>query len=461
MQSLAAQNNNRQFFQYYPATASLVIIGFSVSSFACLLARQGSVLNIGFPLGTLLTALFLYMYQPKFYFHFFWWIWFVSPLVRRLVDYQIGFTDPSPILIAPYLASIIPVYTVLSYLPKLIRQEPALMLPISGVCYGFIIGVLKQGLTQQVIISLLDWASPIVICCYLVLQWRSYPMYQQQTKIVFLVHVLFSGAYGLFQYLFAPEWDKLWMLNLGERAITFGVAEPLGIRVFGTLNSPLTFASSMMVGLIFIFGQKNLFTAPISVIGYLAFLLSLVRTSWLGWAGGVLTLLVSSKLGFKLRILMIMLIGVLLLIPFAARPEFSDMLSTRLSTLVNISEDGSAQVRKAQYITTFTTALFNFVGDGIGIGGADSSIIDVLNSMGWIGGIPYGTGFILLFWKISHLYNKQNQFNVATYAVLIGLLVQLPFGAIFIELPGVLLWFSLGLAIASTEYQRHNPKCLE
>jgi hypothetical protein len=461
MQSLASQNNNRQFIQYYPATGWIVIIGFSLSALACLLARQGSVLNIAFPLGALLTALFLYLYQPKFYFHFFWWIWFVSPLVRRLVDYQIGFTDPSPILIAPYLVSIIPAYTVFRYLPNLIRQEPVLMLSITGVFYGFIIGVLKQGLTQQVIISLLDWASPIVICGYLVLQWRSYPMYQQQTKIVFLVHVLFSGSYGLFQYLFAPEWDTLWMLNLGDRAITFGNAEPLGIRVFGTLNSPLTFASSMMVGLIFIFGQKNLLTAPISVIGYLAFLLSLVRTSWLGWASGILTLLISSKPEFRLRILMTVLIGLILLMPFVVRPEFSDMLSTRLSTLVNLNEDGSAQSRKAQYVITFTTAIFNFVGDGIGIVGVDSSIIDVLNSMGWIGGIPYFAGFALLFWKISNFYNRQNQFDVATYAVLIGLLAQLPFGAIFIEFSGVLIWFSLGLAIASIQYQRRNPKCLE
>jgi hypothetical protein len=461
MRSLALPNDHREAFQYAPATGWLAIIGFAFISCICLVAKKGEILNVAFPVGALLSALFLYTCQPKMYFHFFWWIWFVSALVRRLVDYQIGFTDPSPILLSPYLVSIVPAYTVFKHLPRLIRQEPALALPLAGVFYGFIIGVLKQGITQQVIIALLDWISPIVFCCYIVLQWRNYLMYQEQTKIVFLSHVLFSGSYGIYQYIVAPEWDKLWIVNLGERAITFGNPEPLGIRVFGTLNSPLIFASTMMAGLIFIFGQRSLLMLPGSVVGYLSFLLSLVRTSWLGWAGGIVTLLVSSKLGLKLKIIAAIVVGILLLIPLAARPEFSDLLSARLSTLTNISQDGSAQIRQSQYVSTFTTALFNAVGDGIGIGGADSSIIDVLNSMGWIGGIPYVGGFSILFWKITRLYDRSNQFDVATYAVIIGLLVQLPFGAIFIELPGVLLWFALGLAIASTQYQRRNSEYLD
>ena len=102
-----------------PATAWTAILVLSIFTALLIIAGGGKILNLVFPAGSLVVGIFLYFRAPLLYMGFSWWLWFLTPLVRRLADYRSGFNDPSPILLAPYLVSLITIITFWQYLPKI------------------------------------------------------------------------------------------------------------------------------------------------------------------------------------------------------------------------------------------------------------------------------------------------------------------------------------------------------
>ena len=99
-----SQRPIKEFLEIFqPAPAWTAILVFILLSGLLILVGAGTILNLAFPTGALIIAVFLYFRAPILYFGFLWWICFLSPLVRRLADYRSGFTDPSPILLTPFL----------------------------------------------------------------------------------------------------------------------------------------------------------------------------------------------------------------------------------------------------------------------------------------------------------------------------------------------------------------------
>src|SRR5215210_1239156 len=82
------------------ASVALVVV-------AGLAVGQGAALRFAFPAVAFVVGLYLYLKHPVHYVVFMWWVWFTSPFIRRLVDYQSGWVDPSPILLAPVMVSVI------------------------------------------------------------------------------------------------------------------------------------------------------------------------------------------------------------------------------------------------------------------------------------------------------------------------------------------------------------------
>ncbi|MCG8363360.1 MAG: O-antigen ligase domain-containing protein, partial [Pseudanabaenales cyanobacterium] len=60
------------------------------------LIGAGRFLVLLFPLGSIVVGVFLYRRYPIFYVGFTWWLWFLGPLVRRLIDYQSGHLTYGP-----------------------------------------------------------------------------------------------------------------------------------------------------------------------------------------------------------------------------------------------------------------------------------------------------------------------------------------------------------------------------
>jgi hypothetical protein len=354
--------------------------------------------------------------------------------------------------------------TFVRHLPRAYHQGGLpFILAFTAVFYGFLVGLINQSPTA-VVLSFLGWLTPILFGFHLFVNWREYPSYRQNIQRTFLWGVLIIGAYGVVQYLVAPEWDRFWLINIKD-STAFGSPEPLKIRIFSTINSPQPFAVIMMAGLLLLFGSKGTLCFPASGVGYLSFLLSLVRTGWLGWFVGLLTLLNSLKASLQMRLIMTIVIMALLVIPLSTIEPFSGVITSRLQSLSNTQEDTSYQVRSEGYSELFGLAVSEFLGKGVGyvittntgLGSNDSGILSLFFTLGWLGTIPYLGGLVLLFFSVFQSSEaRSDPFMSAARSIGLGVFVQIGLGAVMLGISGVVLWGFLGIAMAAHKYHQYQ-----
>lgn len=435
-----------------PAGAWLIILGFAVFSSVCALSGLGKVLNFAFPGGAFLVGLVLYFRYPVLYVGFCWWIWFLTPFVRRYADFRSGFTDPSPILLAPYFVTLVSLVTILRSLPSANRRGSLpFLLSLVGVLYGFLVGVIKTSPVSASVRSL-EWFTPIVLGHHLFINWRDYPEQRQNIQTVFLWCVLITGSYGVYQYMVAPEWDTAWLINTDLRSA--GAPEPQGLRVWSTMHGPGVFASVMMAGLLLLLTNVKMLSLPAMAVGYLSFLLSLVRSLWLGWFVALLNLAIFLKPKFQVRLVVIIAVAALCVVPLTLVEPFSEVISARLDSLSNLEGDTSSTDRQATYQALLGPALVNVIGDGIRSGAIyDSAVLETLISLGWIGSTFYVSGlFLLLLRLVGSAQIRNDSFASTARAITIGMFSQILFGSSMLGLPGMILWSFLSIGLAAQKF---------
>lgn len=448
-------------FGLQPAPAWIVILGFVLLSSLFLIIHLGSLLRLTFPAGALAVSIFLYWRYPILYLGFTWWLWFLTPWVRRLVDYQIGWAEPNPVLLAPFLATAVTLATFLRFLPKSYHLGGLpFVLAFVGAFYGFLVGLIFNPITAA-IVAALQWIPPILFSFHLFINWQDYPKYRQNMQRTFLWGVLVTGAYGVLQYLVVPEWDRFWLINALEPGNqTFGIPEPLGIRVFSTMNSPQPFAMAMMAGLLLLFTGQGSLRFPAAAVGYLAFLLSLARSAWLGWCVGFLTLITSLNPRLQMRLFITILVMAVFILPLTSISPFSEIISSRLQTLANVNQDGSYRDRVSQYNNVFALALTELLGKGLGIvdkNYSDSGVLDIFFSLGWFGTIFYLGGILLLLLNLVQ-YSRcwLDPFASAARAISLATFVQIGVNSVVGGVFAMVLWGFLGMVMAARNYYQHQ-----
>ena len=452
-------NSRKQGFSLtlQPQAAWMAILGLLLITALCLAAGFGKVLNIIFPAGSFAVGLFLYLRYPILYVGFTWWVFFLTPFVRRVSDFRSGFTDPSPILIAPPLVAMITIITFYRNLPKAHEQGGLpFILSALGVFYGFLVGLIN-GSPVPAIISLMAWVSPILFGFHLFVNWRDYPSYRQNIQRTFLWCVLLTASYGVYQYLVAPEWDRFWLIQT-KLYTSMGKPEPLGLRVWSTMNAPLQFGIVMLAGNILLFiGQGNL-RIPGLAVGILSILLTSVRTVWGGFIIALITLLGSLKGGFQIRLIAFILMIILCMVPLSTVEPFSQVIQSRVTSLSNVKDDQSAKDRANLYGTTLNLALSEVIGKGNGtLQPIDSGIIELLLTLGWMGAIPYVGGLLLIFYSLfQSSKSKSDPFASAARAIVVGFLPMLAGSNVIISIPGMVFWGFLGLGMAANKHYQYQ-----
>jgi hypothetical protein len=417
------------------------------------------ILSVVFPLGSFVVGWFLYFRYPVIYLGFVWWLFFLVAFVRRVADFRAGaFSESSPILLAPYMAVLVCGYTLFINLPK-IRQQGTLpfILAFASIFYGFLVGLINSvgvinGKPIGVAVRLLEWLCPLLLGYHLYVNWRRYPEYSRNLKNVFLWGVLVMGTYGIYQYLVAPEWDRLWLISSGMLSSS-GKPEPLGIRVWSTLNSPGPFGDYMATGLAILLSCHGSFVAPSAAVGFLSFLLSVVRTAWIGWFLGMVSLITFLPTKQKTRLALTIILLAIIVIPLSMIEPFATTISTRMGTLGDLSNDGSTLERKAAFSLLINDALSQVIGTGIGTFDTDSAFLVLMFELGWIGTIPYIGSLIAIIIKVFSFDVKSDDiFLPITRAVLIKSIFFLGAGPTMRGSQGVILWGFLGIALAGREY---------
>jgi hypothetical protein len=446
------------------------ILGFVALVTLALLAHAGGALNYLYLVAALAVGGFLYWCYPGLYLGFTLWLWFLTPGVRRLVDYQQGWNPESPVMLAPYRVTALTFFTVLRHLPKLqLRHFFPFGLVFSSLFYGYSVGVFREGGPLAATFDLLNWLVPVLFSFHLLVHWRSYPRIYWIIQRTFVWGVLVMGLYGLLQFFYLPAWDRNWMLNAPIEAI--GFPEPLQLKVFSTLNSPGSFAIVMMAGLLLLFTGRGASRWLAAGPGYATFLLSLVRSAWVGWVVGAFLLLVQIRGLRRLRLLGVGLVFLGVLLPFITLGPVADLVNERLQTFASLEEDISFRARVDAYGQQLPAAVLAFVGEGLGStgvasglassggeqGGFDSGIINTFITLGFIGTAFYAVGMTMLFVHglPSRAYPKESL--LVAYSVAISVLTQLVFGSAQVGVTGMILWGFLGLTVAGKAHAKHYP----
>ena len=455
----------------YPSAPALhawiVILGLIIFSAVAVLTGAGSILRLLFPLGSLGVGLFLFGKYPTMYISFTWWLWFVTPWLRRIIDYRSGWDGSGIILTAPFLVTLITLITFVQYLPRSYRMGGLpLVIAILSVIYGFLIGTVKNPLAVS-LRALLDWLTPIVFGFHLFVNWRNYPKYRQTLQTTFMWGLLITGIYGIVQYLVAPEWDRFWIIQ--TRLLTNGTPEPLGIRVFSTMNSPGPFANVLLAGLLILLTNDNFLRVPASVVGYLSLLLSLVRSAWLGWLLALLSLLSSLKPRLQMQLFVTIIVMALCVVPLATIEPFAEIIGARLESLTSPKKDTSFKERSALYEGNITIAFSSGLGNGIGSKyfvnkkgllqevTLDSGILDVFFTLGWFGAVPYLGGIMLaVFNLLKSAEGRSDAFASTARAIILGVLFQMIFGNVMVALSGMVFWAFLGIGMAANKYHQYE-----
>jgi hypothetical protein len=428
------------------------------------LVGAGKYLALLFPLCSLILGIFLYAKYPPLYVGFTLWLFFLAPEIRRLIDYQSGFLTFGTWNFVPFLVASISFITLAKNIPESRRLGTyPFVLCLGSVCYGFLIGLINNPITTntKIFSYFFSWFSPLSFAFYLIINLASYPAYRKVTQKVFLWGTIVMGIYGIFQYLVAPEWDRFFLLNMN--LISFGKPEPMGIRVWSTMEAPHTFATTIMAGLLLLLVNNNFLTIPATGFGYLAFFLTQARTVWLSWGIGLLAYIFGFGAFRKTRVIFTLMTITIVFISLTQIEPFSEVITSRFQTFSGLEDDASLQARTEGYNIILSKIISNFLGNGIGsslsifetdIGGNDSTILPMLNTFGWIGIIPYFSGIILLLYEyLKDIKGSSNTFSFVSFSISIGILGQIGLSYIFVESMGMMFWFFLGISIAGKRYE--------
>jgi hypothetical protein len=449
--------NGSRLGYFQPDLAWKVIFALSIFTTLAIFAGAGKILNFAFPTGAFIVGIYLYFRAPILYNGFTWWIWFLVPFIRRVADFRSVYTESSPILLAPYLVTGISLITFWKHLPKARRLGGMpFILAILGTFYGYLIGLVNIPNSFTVTREFLDWMPPISFGFHLLINSQSFPAYYHNTQRVFLYGTLLTGIYGVYQSFASPPWDVLWMLNTKMGDYDDSVVG--GFRVFSTMQSTEPFSAFMAAGLILLFADSGFLRFPAAAFGYLSFSLTLARSAWLGWFGGLIVFLLSLKAKYQIRLFVVIFVMMLIVLPTVTQGPFADKIGARLQTLSNVSEDNSFSARQENMTGNFEKNLFNVLGSGIGLGGSDNAILSILYALGWIGAICYVGGLITLILQLFQKTNgESNLFLSTARAVVATCLIRLPANGTSINgIGGLIIWGFLGLTIASHRYYQNK-----
>jgi hypothetical protein len=446
-----------------------LVLGFTALVAGLLAARSGHIVQLAFPALALLVGATLYFQHPTLYLGFTWWLWFLTPEVRRLVDYQIGWNDVSPIMLAPYLVSGMAAVTLLRCLAQL--MQPRLFpfaLILTALNYAYAIGLVRAG-PAAATFGLLTWVVPVVFGFHVAARWQEYPLYRDAIQRVFLWGVLAMGIYGIVQFFVLPAWDAYWMRASPINSI--GGPHPFKVRVWSTMNAPQPFALAMMAGLLFAFAAKGPFRFIAGGPGYVSLLLSLVRTAWLGWVIGAVFLLVRARGAQRIRLLAVGILVCLLSLPLLLLEPVADRVTGRFETMQEIEGDDSLRARLTLYSDFFLTASNNVVGEGIGSANRatkltdgddfaefrniDSGVLEAMFVLGWPGTLLYLGG---LGWLLSEAFGgrapRQDLAVQAAGAVVLAILAMTTSYNTLVGVGGMVFWTFLGLMLSARTYYR-------
>ncbi|HEY1987109.1 MAG TPA: hypothetical protein VGG85_16965 [Terracidiphilus sp.] len=448
---MARTNNQPDVTTWLLVTASCLALG------ALFAAGKGGLLRAAIPAAATLVALSLYIRKPAAYLEFGLWAWILTPFIRRVVDWRVGFADQNLVLLTPFLVSGIAILDLRDRKSLLNLRVAPFALCGAAIGYGFLVGMALHP-SGEVVYGLVDWLSPMLLGLHVYLRWRELDIHAAVIQRVALWGLLVLGIYGIVQFYEAPVWDTMWLENLpgGVASSTFGRPEPQEIRVWSTLNAPGPFANVAVALLFLVIPKRSLLKLPAVGAGIYSLMLSLVRTAWITGALGLLYLAGSSNRKLFLKVVFAIGASTLGLALLANSSLDIPILQDRFKTLGDLKNDESVQDRTRLYSGLSKELLSEPV--GIGLNNADfyhgypldSGPIRMLLNLGWLGTLTYSIGVLQIVWFLYSRRKSHDPLLVTSTTIVVTFLLQMLSGLIFISSSGAMFWLAAGSGLAAT-----------
>ncbi|HLT47898.1 MAG TPA: hypothetical protein VK002_11765 [Rubricoccaceae bacterium] len=439
---------------------AIVCLALALTGLPYLVLGSMGLYVVVYPVATAIIAVALYAVSRPAYVGFSMWVWFLTPLVRRLVDYGLGgYTESSPAMLAPYLVGgigALGLWAVLTTEARGARQAFTLMLV--ALVYGGAVGFVQNS-ASKLAESAFEWGIPLVTGALVLVDWQQYPRYRDVILRTVTLGMGLLGLYGIYQFFVLPPWDRMWMESV--HMISLGQPLPLQVRVFGTLNSPNPFAMTMVVGLLCLLASGNrsrveaLVARLATVPAAFALLLSTVRSGWGAYVVGLLYILFMARSQHRWRVLLFIAVMAAAVAPLALDESVSGRLSDRAASFTDLSSDRSLNARADLYSMAATQLLYIPLGLGLGMPNLDSGLIETVATLGWAGAAAYFLGFALLClwaWRMRRRVPDHDPFIVVAMGIAVAMTATLPFGNSFTGVKGVYLFGFLALALAGIRY---------
>jgi O-Antigen ligase len=438
------------------------LLAFPIVSIALAFSPASKGLIVLVPAAGFGLAWYLQRRFPRYYVGLVCWLFILTPMLRRMIEFRAQANNATFIMIAPFLACWAGLGILRGQVSSVRNARLRTWLfVVIALLYGAAVGFLQNS-PMSVIQDWLGWSSPLCFAVYLYVQREHAKGLLDSFRANMIAGTIVMGLYGLWQFFFITPWDAFWMETTTLTSI--GSPDSMQVRVFSTMNTPQPLADFLLCGLFLSLaakGRARFIATPLSI---LVVGLSMSRSAWVCGAIGLVVF--SLETTPRQRVRLISSVAACLLALFLAfqLPGIGDTLSRRMETFSSLRGDGSVNDRLANQqraITAFEDSPF-----GLGMGVAarhdqasatygvppaafvinDNGIEAALLSFGWFGSVIFAIGFggaVITVWRQS-----RDPELMALKVLLLSLVIQIPSLHVFAGASGFLIWGAIGFCFA-------------
>ena len=323
----------------------------------------------------------------------------VLPVLHRLVDWKVGYSERSILSIVPLLA-MIPAALYVVYSGRIARLPKPLLvclwLWIGGFAFAFAVGVVVGNAVASVY-TVIEFVLPTLFALWLATtDIPPETLYYRFANFLLWLSVPLS-LYAALQFVAIPPWDAAWMRDAHMTFI--GIPEPYQLRPFSTTNGPPQFGDFLVAVVVLNLPRLRrvtpLLLAQMALcVGTLA--LTMVRADWITLAVAVLCYVALSPQRARNLTLVALVGGVGAVLVFNASSLLGssaagNALQARFSTFGNLDNDYSVNARQSYFGDTLDNALAQPTGEGLGVTGVAARLSKTGADR------PYDDGYIARF----------------------------------------------------------------
>ena len=414
-------------------------------------------------------------------------LWVFAPELRRVVDWQVGFSSLPIINLIPLIALVPGFFIARKHwgtVGKLYRS--IFVLWSFGFMYAFLISIVTGNIFAG-IYDVVGFVLPAAFGFLLAAQGdRSFKESYERTAQSLIWIAGAASVYGIYQYIAPPAWDVFWVQNANLQSI--GDPVPFGLRIFGPLNAPGPFADFLTLAILANLPRLQLrraLTLVLTSVSIIALLLTLVRTDWIGLViAAALYFVVTPKRASPAKAFVAIaavfaVVSALLIGKVSGSQDGVESVTSRLTSFGSLQTDSSYQQRTIETRNAFAIAAAEPLGQGAGTLGTaaklssndgtntlDNGYLSRFFEMGYMG---FGAFLLAVTFGIVGVFQAYTRGRDPELKVLVAFAVSVQVCLLWFEvsgdhhggISGLFFWYSVFIGSRMLSESREHSSVID